>query len=508
MPKRLQIFAPEFFAPFPDVADAELWDEQQEFQHRSNMRGRVLSTILPPTDEELRMMKKRGLSLVGLEEMWGGDNGEFVLEEENFEDAVKTIVDAIYTAKGKLSDAEAFTAHNSKTQKTQFQKALRSLQEVDAIVNELESSKSESIGCCEYYTFSCATLNALLGNTTAATKGYKRLLDGYSPALSEYSWPDWDTVLRIMGAVNYGVCLLNRNIKPSQKKSLSYLEPFRIPSPENEDYDSDSPDMVLYALATSNLAYAYLHGYGVTPDPVKAIELYLDAGHLFPKASYNLGVICFKGSNQTPGIPRNYEKAVEFFSAAADHNVPGADQALEQARNKRRIARLLPSERRDSATRQNMSDGKRNVLGLVPLQVDVKSYQSDYDAIAKWTLYQLGVLYESDTDLRRKFCLDLGYLHTYGMGVKKNRKTAIKYYETALELGSSNALLSLASLAIDKSSQFGNIKSYAYLLLAQERGRDTAGKQIEVLEILMKATEIEKAKTLVIQLKENLGANN
>ena len=94
------------------------------------------------------------------------------------------------------------------------------------------------------------------------------------------------------------------------------------------------------------------------------------------------------------------------------------------------------------------------------------------------------------------------------MGVKKNRKTATKYYETALELGSSNALLSLASLLIDKSSLFGNIKSYAYLLLAQERGLDTAGKQIKVLEILMKATEIEKAKTLAIQLEENLGPNN
>ena len=75
------------------------------------------------------------------------------------------------------------------------------------------------------------------------------------------------------------------------------------------------------AKAQYNVGVCYSNGYGVEPDPAKAVEWYKkSAGQNYVYAQYNLGSCYFTGT----GVEQNYEKGFELMKKAAEQGLANA----------------------------------------------------------------------------------------------------------------------------------------------------------------------------------------
>jgi len=266
---------------------------------------------------------------------------------------------------------------------------------------------------------------------------------------------------------------------------LTHIEFF----PPDEELD-------VFIHAKFNLAWLVLNGVGVTRDEEKAQQLYMEIYPTYPKAAFNLGAMYFKGL----GVSRSYEKATEYFEYAAEHDVPGAKTVLEQikgylsAGNASRSGKikntygLCVPEVEFSGELGKMSQGK-----LLTTIVD-RIYKSTTDEDYKHALNQLRELSNSSVPVvEMNVCFNMGYLHLYGLGVDKDRKNAIYYFDKAAALGSVKAKFNLGLIYSKiKSIRF---PSYAYYCfgLAAAGGLNEALKQMDKLEPELAPEDIRRA---------------
>ena len=85
-----------------------------------------------------------------------------------------------------------------------------------------------------------------------------------------------------------------------------------------------------YANAQFGLGVCYENGQGIIQSYEKAVEWYTKAAEQgYAYAQYNLGV-CYENGQ---GIIQSYEKAVEWYTKAAEQGNVGAKKMLEQLKS-------------------------------------------------------------------------------------------------------------------------------------------------------------------------------
>ena len=257
----------------------------------------------------------------------------------------------------------------------------------------------------------------------------------------------------------------------------------------------EKPDIFIHA--KFNLAWLVLNGVGVARDEEKARQLYAEIYPTYPKAAFNLGAMYLKGL----GVPRSYEKASEYFEYAAVHDVPRAKTVLAQIKgylstgNEPRSGKikntygLCVPEVEFSGELGKMSQGKKLLTTIVD-----RIYKSTTDEDYKHALNQLRELSQSSVPVvEMNVYFNMGYLHLYGLGVDKDRKNAIHYFDKAAALGSVKAKFNLGLIYSKiKSIRF---PSYAYYCfgLAAAGGLNEALKQMDKLEPELAPEDIRRA---------------
>tara|TARA_Y100000588_G_C14270054_1_gene931931 strand:+ start:892 stop:1881 length:990 start_codon:yes stop_codon:yes gene_type:complete len=266
----------------------------------------------------------------------------------------------------QIWEASLVCQPGSEWQPRQLLNILRVAEPADMEIRDLVKKDMNVRGvysACDLYLYACSTLEALLGNTKVAAKGYNSLLGHMD---HNYYWPDFEEILQILSRINLGVLLLSYKTGEAYERALRLFD-FEVPTPSELDDAREWENDIIpyYALAQCNVAYMHYYGMGVTKDRSKALKLYMDASHLAPIALFNIGVICYKG-DKTNGYSPNYEKAVEYFQQAAESGISDAKQALEYAQ-----PRMLEEQRfigkGPNTIPKNILEGEKNPLDLSPL---------------------------------------------------------------------------------------------------------------------------------------------
>ena len=191
--------------------------------------------------------------------------------------------------------------------------------------------------------------------------------------------------------------------------------------------------------AQTELGEMYLFGKEVPKDPKKALMWSTKAMKKGNEiATTNVGIIYFEGF----GVKKDYKKASELFNRAMDRGNMNAEMKAPRY--------LGIMAEKGLGTKKNLEDA-------------IFYYEMGGSAGDIVSQYNLAKIYESQNNYERAIELyknaegrkdadaapmlvALGDLYKEGKGVAKNTKEARKWYEKAVEAGSSEAKLKLEKL--------------------------------------------------------------
>ncbi len=214
------------------------------------------------------------------------------------------------------------------------------------------------------------------------------------------------------------------------------------------------------------LAFAYLSGDGVDPDPAQAAHWFRELAETGePKAMFNLALFYAKGY----GVERDFAQAAYWMERAANC---GDEDAPDEAKAFRKMADgQSRAEAGDAQAQADLASGLMKLGGLLQDDEDDEENE-DYVQAVYWAKKAA-----QQDNVDALWVLGLAYEH--GRGVKQNDEMAKMVYNRGSELDHAPCLQNLACYYLrDDQTPGSHQEGFRLLLRAAELGHGPSMKQV------------------------------